>query len=138
MEDAFTFFFSFKLSSSAVELESVEFSSSTALPEKFPLSAATRMLPAFLRRSTEDTDASGGRGRSSGSEMVTRLAFSGVAGEDGSVCTRSSVDVRIRRGGASSALAALLSSWVLLGRTSCGGSAVPDRERHSSGSRGSR
>lgn len=59
------FFFSRRLSSSAVELESVEFSSSSpppALPEKPPFSAATRMFPAFLRRSIEADDVSGGRG----------------------------------------------------------------------------
>lgn len=119
IEDAFVFFFSFKLSSSAVEFESVEFSSSTTAPEKLPFSAATRILPVFLRRSTEDADVNGGRGSRSGSEAVV---ISEGVGEDGSVCTRSSVDLSIRRGGASSALAALFSSWLLLGRVSCGGS----------------
>lgn len=122
MEEALFFFFSFRLSSSAVEFESVEFSSSTAgAPEKLRFSAATRMLPGFLRRSIEGTDANGGRGRSSGSAAAA-AALSGVAGEGGSVWTKSSVDVRILRGGTSSALAALLSSWLLLGRTSWGGS----------------
>lgn len=129
MEDALAFFFSFKLSSSAVELESVEFSSSTTAPEKFPFRAATKMLPAFLRLSMDDIDVSGGRGRSSGSEVVVGPALSGVVGEDGSVCTMSSVDVRIRRGGASSALTALFSSWLLFGRTSCGGSGGLPKKR---------
>lgn len=113
------FFFSRKLSSSAVELESVEFSSSTTLPlpEKPPLSAATRMFPAFFRRSTEDEDVSGGRGRVRASVTgdVSDIGLAALleSAED-SDCNAGSEQVEILRG-SDKLSGTLFSHCVLLG-----------------------